>query len=93
MRKSTLFKLAAITVCLGFFLLMVPTANAIERKAQKFDYKIFLKKPAMLISSIIPFFTSIFDTGKNTNSTYKNNSAKKIKITGTLSCDKPSDGD
>ena len=84
MRKSTLFKLAAITVCLGFFLLMVPTANAIERKAQKFDYKIFLKKPAMLLSSIIPFFTSIFDTGKNTNSTYKNNSGKKINITGNL---------
>jgi len=93
MRKSTLFKLAAITVCLGFFLLMVPNANAIERKAQKFDYKIFLKKPAMLISSIIPFFTSIFDTGKNTNSTYKNNSGKKINITGNLDSPKVADGD
>ncbi len=93
MRKNKLFKLAAITACLGFFLLMVPTANAVEKRTHRFDYKLFLKNPATIVSSIIPLFTSIFDIGKNTNSTYKNNSSKKVKITGNLDSGRLGDRD
>ena len=93
MRKSWIFKAAAITACFGFLLLTVPNVNAVEKKAPKFDFK-FFKKPAAIISAIMPFFAPLFDTGQTTNSpNYKNNSGQKIKITGTLSSPKVADGD
>lgn len=88
MRKSTLTKAAALFVCLGLLLLSVPNANAVEKKAPKFH---FLKKPAMIINSIIPFFTSIFDSGKSSPDI--NKSGKKVKITGNSVSPKVADGD
>jgi hypothetical protein len=85
--RKTFAKIAALLVCFGFLLLVVPNANAVEKKAPKFN---FLKKPAMLMSSIIPFFTSIFDSGKKTP---EQTTAKKVKTAGDLLARKISDGD
>lgn len=90
MRKSPFFKAAAIVACLGFLLLTVPDVNAIEKNKPKFDFKQIIKKPAMILVS---FFAPIFDTGKSTTLTNKDTAGKKIKITGTLSCDRVADGD
>jgi ABC-type sugar transport system substrate-binding protein len=86
--RKTLGKIAALSVCLGLLLMAVPNANAVQKKAPKLN---FLKKPAMLISSIIPFFTSIFDSGKKAPE--QTTTAKKVKTAGDLNPRRIADGD
>lgn len=86
--RKTLAKIAALSVCLGLLLMSVPNVNAVEKKAPKLN---FLKKPVMLINSIIPFFTSIFDSGKN--STDQTTTVKKVKTAGDLNPRRICDGD
>ena len=86
--RKTLAKAAALSVCLGLLLMAVPNVNAVEKKAPKINV---LKNPLMLINSIIPFFTSIFDSGKKAIEPTK--TTKKVKITGNLLSRKPSGGD
>jgi len=86
--RKTLAKIAALSVCIGLLLMAVPNVNAVEKKAPKLN---FLKKPVMMINSIIPFFTSIFDSGKN--SPDQTTTVKKVKTAGTLPSHRLSDGD
>ena len=86
--RKTIGKVAAISVCFGLLLIAVPNANAVEKKAPRFQ---ILKKPAMFINAVIPFFTSIFDSGKKSPDDQK--TVKKVKITGDLHAHKISDGD
>lgn len=86
--RKTLGKVAALSVCFGLLLIAVPNANAVEKKAPRFQ---ILKKPVMFINAIIPFFTSIFDSGKN--STDQQKTVKKVKLTGDLNPHKLCDGD
>ena len=87
--RKTLVKAAALSVCLGLLLMAVPNVNAVEKKAPpKFN---FLKKPVMLLSSIIPFFTSIFDSGQKAPD--QTTTKKKVKTTGDLNPRKIADQD
>ncbi|MFW6160384.1 MAG: hypothetical protein ACOC57_04500 [Acidobacteriota bacterium] len=94
MRKKNYFKAAAILACLGLLLLTVPGTYALEKNSPKIDFKLMLKKPAAMLSSILSFIP-IFDNG-NTDANLNDDSGKsgkKVKITGGLADGRPSDGD
>lgn len=81
--RKTIFKAAALSVCLGLLLLAVPDVNAVQKKAPKTN---FFSKSVTFISSVFPF-KSIFSIGK-----FKKIS-KKVKATGNLDSRKISDSD
>jgi len=81
--RKTLFKAAALSVCLGLLLLTIPDLNAAPKKAPKTN---FLAKSVMFVSSVFPF-KSIFNMGKIEKM------SKKAKITGNLDSRKISDSD
>ncbi len=94
MRKKNYFKAAAILACLGLLLLTVPGTYALEKNSPKIDFKLMLKKPAAMLSSILSFIP-IFDNGKTEAalSDDSGKSGKKVKITGARSIETPSDDD
>jgi len=81
--RKTIFKVAALSVCLGLLLLTVPDVNAVQKKAPKTSV---FTKAVMFINSVIPF-TSVFHGSK----IKKIN--KKGKVTGNLDSRKVSDSD
>lgn len=89
MRQSKLLKAVSVFACLSILLLTVPAVNA----APKFDFKLLLKKPAVILSSLVPFFAPIYDTGKTINNNSSSDTGKEVRITGTMSCPRVSDGD
>lgn len=94
MRKKNYFKAAAILACLGLLLMTVPGTYALEKNSPKINFKLMLKKPAAIFSSILSFIP-IFDNGSS-DATLNEDSAKsgkKVKITGTLMTEAPSDDD
>ena len=87
--RKTVGKIAAISVCLGLLFIAVPNANAVDKKPTRLE---FLKKSAKLFDSIVPFFTSIFDSGKKSPEE-TTTVVKKVKTAGTLPSHRLSDGD
>lgn len=85
-------KAIAIMVCFGFLLLTVPSLNATDKRGKDFDFKQIIKKPVLIINSMLPLLSPIFDSWKYKNSELKN-APGKIKITGGLVCPRVSDGD
>lgn len=81
--RKTLFKAAALSVCLGLLLLAVPDLNAAAKKAPKTN---FFTKSVMFVNSIFPF-KSVFTIGK------MKKIGKAVTVTGTLSADRVSEGD
>lgn len=94
MRKKLFLKVTALVVCLGFISLYAPGLIGAEKKAQKFDVKVLVKKPWVLFTSIVPIFNSIFDHGRNDSS--KNgsngNSGAIVRPTGDSVSPKPGGG-
>ena len=85
MRKKTIRTIAILT-CFCILTLSIPGSISAEKKARKFR---FLDKPALIIFSIIPIFTPIYDTGKDiTLPESTNSTGKKIKITDGKDGDK-----
>ncbi|RLE01742.1 MAG: hypothetical protein DRJ11_08960 [Candidatus Aminicenantes bacterium] len=91
MRKNTI-KTIAIFACVAILLATVPSAFAIEKKANKFDLRTIVKKPVALIYSILSFLP-VFDNSKTVVTPDNNKYGKKIKITGLISTGRPSDED
>ena len=81
--RKTLYKAAALSVCLGLLLLAVPDLNAAPKKVTKGN---FFTKTVTFISSVLPM-KSIFTIGK------LKKLKKTVKATGTLSADRVSDRD
>lgn len=94
MRKKAFMKVMAIIACLCILSLSAPNVMAAERSVKKFDFKIFVKKSALMFTSLFSFLNPISDTGKAIKSYDKNsNSSGKIKALGGLMSGKPSTGD
>jgi len=91
MRKNTI-KTIAIFACVAILLATVPSSFAFEKKANKLDFRTIVKKPVALIYSILSFLP-VFDNSNNTVTPDNNKHGKKIKITGTISTPRLSDGD
>ena len=80
--RKTIFKVAALSVCLGLLLLTVPDVNAAQKKAPKTSV---FTKAVLLINTVFPF-KSIFSGSKLKK-------IKKVKVTGNLDSRKVSDSD
>lgn len=94
MRKKTFIKAVAIIACLCILSLSVPNVIAAEKNVKKFHFKQLLKRPAIMFSTLFPFLSPIFDSGKNITSSDKaSNSNGKVKVTGGLMSGKVSTGD
>ena len=90
MQKKTIRTIAILT-CFTILTLSIPGSISAEKKPYKFR---FLDKPALIIFSIIPIFTPIYDTGKDITLSDSNNStSNKIKITDGNENPKPPGGD
>jgi hypothetical protein len=61
MRKRIISKTVALFLCLSFVALTVPGLNSAEKRSHGVDFRLLLKKPMAMLSSISSFFTSIFD--------------------------------
>jgi len=91
--KKNIFRAVAILTCFSILTLAVPGAIAAEKKAKNVNFR-FLDHSIIALSSILPFFSPIYDTGKDiTLPEYNNNTVKKIKITDGVTKPKPPDGD
>lgn len=98
MRKKIFIKAVALVACLAILSLSVPGAVSTERNAKKLDFKLLIKKPAIMFYSMLTFLTPIYDTGKNNTSSDQtlndnSDSGQIIKITGGLLLPKISNQD
>ncbi len=80
--RKTIFKAAALSVCVGLLLMTVPDLNAVQKKAPKTS---FITKALVFINHVLPLKIITGVKLKKINN--------KVKITGTLSADRVSDGD
>ena len=93
-KKKTLFKTAAVAACLGILLLSVPGMIQAEKIIPRKNTETFFSKPVNILFSIFPLFGSILLTAKKTEPAKdEKKDIRKIKITGGLTSDRPSDGD
>ena len=89
--KKNIFRALAILVCFSILTLSIPGSISAEKKAKTLR---FLDKPALLVFSIIPFFSPIYDTGNTSTLSESNkNTLNKIKITDGNEYPKPPAGD
>jgi len=89
--KKNIFRATAIIVCLSILTLSIPGSISAEKKAKTLR---FLEKPTLLVFSILPFFSPIYDTGKDiTVPEPTDNTLNKVKITDSNARPKPPAGD
>ena len=53
--KNSLRRSAAVILCLGLVLLIVPVMNSAEHKAAKMSLVQIIKLPTLLVPSLLPF--------------------------------------
>jgi hypothetical protein len=53
--KNLLKRSAAVLLCLGFILMIVPVMNSAENKAPKVSFIRIVKVPSLLLPSLFPF--------------------------------------
>jgi hypothetical protein len=91
--KKKIFRATAILVCFSILALAIPGSITAEKKAKGFSFR-FLEKPTLLVFSILPFFSPIYDTGKDSTLSESNSdTSNKVKITDGKDGPKPPAGD
>jgi len=80
MRKRLISKTVAVFLCLSFIALTVPGLNSAEKRSRGVDFRLLLKKPMAMLSSISSFFTSIFDNKAPDYSQDSTSSTEKGKM-------------
>jgi len=84
-------KAVALFICFGLLLLAVPNLNAMDKKAQRFDFRQLITKSAMAFTTMLPFLTPVF--GSWESNSFNKNTSNKIRITGGLVCPRVADED
>lgn len=91
--KKKIFRATAILVCFSILTLSIPGSISAAKTLKKFNFR-FLEKPTLLVFSILPFFSPIYDTGKDiTLPESTDNTLNKVKITDSNARPKPPAGD
>jgi hypothetical protein len=85
-------KVVAFISILAILSLSAPGLFALEKFDPYYHFDNFLKKPIMILYSFL-YFTPIYDTGKYIAPPTQDNPLKRIKTTGGLDIDRPSEGD
>ena len=97
MRKKIFLKILALVICFSILSLHVPGVIAAEKNVKKFHFRLLIKRPAIMLSSLFPFLRSVSDTGNSTpsNQAFKcdTDSGGKVKVTGGLLMGKVAKGD
>jgi hypothetical protein len=95
MQKKTIRKTFALLALIGFIGLLAPGLSSAEKKASRFDFRSFIRKPASWITSIWSWIAPV--TGPEDAAVSKaplpNNSTLKARPTGDLPCPRPSKSD
>lgn len=97
MRKKVFLKTVSFVVCFSILTLSFPGSIAAEKSLKKFNFRLMIKKPGIMLSSVFPFLRSVSGTGSSSpsNPPYKGDadSGGKVKVTGGLLRGKVADGD
>lgn len=93
MRKTATTKAVALASIVAILSLSAPGLFARGLDKPFSHFKTFLKKPVAFLYSFL-YFVPIYDVGKYIDPpSMDNNQVKRIKISGGLDVDRPSDGD
>ena len=96
MRKKTFLKAVSLFACFSILMLSVPGVIAAEKTPKKFSFNRLLETSADTLSLLLPFLNQEVNdekSGTSADQTSNDDSAQKIKITGTLKISLPSKGD
>lgn len=88
-------KMTAMIVLLGFVFLLAPGLYSAPKKAQKFSFGIFIKKPLSWMSSLYDFVSPYFGKGNSgtSPSLAPDDSTVKVKPLGDSIFLRPSEKD
>ena len=95
MHKKTIGKAMALLALIGFIGLLAPGLSSAEKKASRFDFRSFIRKPAAWISSVWSWIAPVSgpEDAVISKSPVPNNSTLKARPTGDLPCPRPSKSD
>lgn len=93
MRKTKINKTIALLALIGFIGMLAPGLSSAEKKASKFDFRSFIRKPAVWVSSVWSWIAPVFDLGNGAVAKSPDNSTLKARPTGGLPAPRTGGGD